>query len=89
MVCTRNVLALTRELPHGRRIVLTVTHAHPEHGFGAQVFKPDAEIFGTLSELGRRGVTIVARPLEYEPIRRRSGFVADPLGNLTEITQDA
>lgn len=40
-----NVLALARELAPGRRLVLTVTHAHPEHGFGAQVFGPDAEIF--------------------------------------------
>jgi glyoxylase-like metal-dependent hydrolase (beta-lactamase superfamily II) len=89
MGCTRNVLALTRELAPGRRLVLTVTHAHPEHGFGAQVFKPDAEIFGTLDELGRRGVTIVAGPLEYEPIRRRGGFFANPWGKLTEIIQDA
>ncbi|WP_207483229.1 MBL fold metallo-hydrolase [Arenibaculum pallidiluteum] len=39
------VLALARRLAPGRRIVLTVTHAHPEHGFGAQVFKPDARIY--------------------------------------------
>jgi glyoxylase-like metal-dependent hydrolase (beta-lactamase superfamily II) len=38
------VLALTRRLAPGRQIVLTVTHAHPEHGFGAQVFKQDARI---------------------------------------------
>ncbi|AWB25770.1 MULTISPECIES: VOC family protein [Alphaproteobacteria] len=43
----------------------------------------------TLAELGRRGVTIVAGPLEYEPIRRRGGFFADPWGNLIEIIQDA
>ena len=29
------VLGLARRLAPGRRIVLTVTHAHPEHGFGA------------------------------------------------------
>ena len=39
-----NVLKLARQLAPGRRIVLTVTHAHPEHGFGAQVFKSDARI---------------------------------------------
>jgi glyoxylase-like metal-dependent hydrolase (beta-lactamase superfamily II) len=38
------VLALTRRLAPGRQIVLTVTHAHPEHGFGAQVFKQDARL---------------------------------------------
>ena len=27
-----------------RRLLLTVTHFHPEHGFGAQAFKGDAHI---------------------------------------------
>jgi glyoxylase-like metal-dependent hydrolase (beta-lactamase superfamily II) len=40
-----NVLRLTRELAPGRKIILTVTHAHPEHGFGAQVFRNDARIY--------------------------------------------
>ncbi|WP_439575042.1 MBL fold metallo-hydrolase [Phreatobacter sp.] len=45
-----NVLRLTRELAPGRRIFLTVTHAHPEHGFGAQVFKNDARIYYNRSQ---------------------------------------
>ncbi|WP_050996619.1 MULTISPECIES: MBL fold metallo-hydrolase [unclassified Chelatococcus] len=40
-----NVLRLARELAPGRRIILTVTHAHPEHAFGAQVFRRDARIY--------------------------------------------
>lgn len=40
-----SVLKLTRQLAPGREIVLTVTHAHPEHGFGAQVFRNDARIY--------------------------------------------
>lgn len=40
-----NVLALARRLAPGRGIILTVTHAHPEHGFGAQVFKDDGRIY--------------------------------------------
>jgi glyoxylase-like metal-dependent hydrolase (beta-lactamase superfamily II) len=40
-----NVLRVVRDLAPARRIVLTVTHAHPEHGFGAQVFKKDARIY--------------------------------------------
>jgi glyoxylase-like metal-dependent hydrolase (beta-lactamase superfamily II) len=32
------------ELAGDRNLVLTVTHFHPEHGFGAQAFKPGAEI---------------------------------------------
>lgn len=38
------VLSLARGLAPGRRVVLTVTHAHPEHGFGAQVFKGQGRI---------------------------------------------
>lgn len=40
-----NVLRLARALAPGRRIILTVTHAHPEHGFGAPVFRRDARIY--------------------------------------------
>ncbi|ERI15325.1 hypothetical protein O206_19810 [Ochrobactrum sp. EGD-AQ16] len=40
-----SVLELTRQLAPGRKIILTVTHAHPEHGFGAQVFRNDARIY--------------------------------------------
>lgn len=40
-----SVLTLARRLAPGRRIVLTVTHAHPEHGFGAQAFRPDGRIY--------------------------------------------
>jgi glyoxylase-like metal-dependent hydrolase (beta-lactamase superfamily II) len=38
------VLDLARRLAGRRRIVLTLTHFHPEHGYGAQVFRPDATI---------------------------------------------
>ncbi len=40
-----NVLDVVRRLASGRKIILTVTHAHPEHGFGAQVFRSDARIY--------------------------------------------
>lgn len=39
------VIETARRLAAGREIVLTLTHAHPEHGFGAQIFAPDARIF--------------------------------------------
>lgn len=39
------VLDAARRLAPGREIILTLTHAHPEHGFGAQVFAQDARIF--------------------------------------------
>ena len=38
------VLALARRLAGSRRLILTLTHFHPEHGYGAQVFRPDATL---------------------------------------------
>ena len=38
------VLAAAREKAEGRRLLLTITHFHPEHGFGAQVFRSEATI---------------------------------------------
>src|SRR5947209_4142897 len=39
-----HVLEHARELAAGRRLLLTLTHFHPEHGFGAQVFADEATI---------------------------------------------
>ena len=38
------VLSEARRLAEGRRLLLTLTHFHPEHGFGAQTFAGAAEI---------------------------------------------
>jgi glyoxylase-like metal-dependent hydrolase (beta-lactamase superfamily II) len=38
------VLGHARELAEGRPLLLTVTHWHPEHGYGAQVFEDVATI---------------------------------------------
>lgn len=38
------VLDAARELADGRRLLLTITHFHPEHGYGAHVFRPEATI---------------------------------------------
>jgi glyoxylase-like metal-dependent hydrolase (beta-lactamase superfamily II) len=40
----RAVLDTARGLAGGRRLILTLTHFHPEHGFGAQAFKGQAHI---------------------------------------------
>jgi glyoxylase-like metal-dependent hydrolase (beta-lactamase superfamily II) len=40
----QKVLDCARKLAGGRRLILTLTHFHPEHGFGAQVFKGLARI---------------------------------------------
>jgi Metallo-beta-lactamase superfamily len=39
------VLELARSIGGKRRLLLTVTHFHPEHGYGAQVFRPDVMRF--------------------------------------------
>ena len=41
----RNVLEAARAIAGKRDILLTVTHAHPEHTFGAQAFKGHAKIY--------------------------------------------
>ena len=57
-----SVIKLARQLAPGRGIVLTVTHAHPEHGFGAQAFKPDARIYYNAAQrdyFARSGATLL------------------------------
>ncbi len=52
------VLAQARRLAGTRPLYLTVTHFHPEHGFGAQAFKGAATIVynrGQRDELRRKG----------------------------------
>lgn len=58
---------------------------HGWHHFALRVDSIEA----TLAELTRRGVKVIAGPLEYEPIKRRGALFADPWGNLFEIIQDA
>jgi glyoxylase-like metal-dependent hydrolase (beta-lactamase superfamily II) len=52
------VLEQVKRLADGRPLYLTVTHFHPEHGFGAQAFKGVASIVynrGQRDELRRKG----------------------------------
>jgi glyoxylase-like metal-dependent hydrolase (beta-lactamase superfamily II) len=39
------VLGVVRKLASDRKLMLTLTHFHPEHGYGAQAFKDVAHIF--------------------------------------------
>ena len=41
---SEQVLALARRLAGSRRLILTLTHFHPEHGYGAQVSHPDSTL---------------------------------------------
>ena len=43
--CGQHVLAAVEKIAPGRRLILTQTHAHPEHAFGAVAFKDRAQIF--------------------------------------------
>ena len=55
------VLAAARRIAGPRRrLILTPTHFHPEHGYGAQAFRADATILYNRSqrdELGKKGET--------------------------------
>ena len=56
------VLAAAREKAAGRQLLLTITHFHPEHGFGAQVFRGEATIAynrGQLDEFHEKGAGYV------------------------------
>ncbi len=54
----KRVLEVAQQVADNRRLILTLTHFHPEHGFGAQAFKGVAEIFynlGQAEELAAKG----------------------------------
>ena len=56
------LMTLARQLAPGRQVILTLTHAHPEHGFGAQAFKPDARIYYNAAQrdyFARSGATLL------------------------------
>ena len=59
----KRVLEAARKLAAGRRLILTLTHFHPEHGFGAQAFKGQAH-----HPLQRRAARRARRP-------RASGYL--------------
>ncbi len=56
------VLEHAKQLSGGRPLFLTTTHFHPEHGFGAQVFKGEATIIYNRpqrDELHRKGAAYI------------------------------
>lgn len=59
----RNVLHAARAIAGQRKLILTTTHAHPEHTFGAQVFQGEAKIYGNSLQrdyLQRDGTKLLA-----------------------------
>jgi glyoxylase-like metal-dependent hydrolase (beta-lactamase superfamily II) len=60
----RGVLEAARAIAGKRDLILTVTHAHPEHTFGAQAFKGEARIYYNQLQrdyLARAGQNILER----------------------------
>lgn len=58
----REVLGAARQIAGKREIILTVTHAHPEHTFGAQAFQGQAKIYYNALQrdyLARTGVKVL------------------------------
>lgn len=80
-----SVLEAARALAGGRRLILTLTHFHPEHGFGAQAFKGVAEIIynrAQADELAAKG------PAYLGMFRGMSADVASALDGTELVTAD-
>jgi glyoxylase-like metal-dependent hydrolase (beta-lactamase superfamily II) len=64
------VFDAARKVAGGRKLILTLTHFHPEHGFGAQAFKGKAEIVynrAQRDELQRKGEAYVGMFKTFGP----------------------
>ncbi|MGW2741256.1 hypothetical protein [Streptomyces sp. NPDC001450] len=74
------VLEQARRLAGIRRLHLTLTHFHPEHGFGAQVFKAEATIRDETDRLRAAGVDVTVallpRTAQDRPMHRTRRPVA-------------
>ncbi|MEV0405687.1 MBL fold metallo-hydrolase [Actinoallomurus sp. NPDC050550] len=64
------VLGQAERLAGGRRLYLTLTHFHPEHGFGAQAFRGSA--------------TIIYNRAQHEELRRKGAAYLDMFKGLSE-----
>jgi glyoxylase-like metal-dependent hydrolase (beta-lactamase superfamily II) len=74
------VLEQAKRLAGDRQLYLTITHFHPEHGFGAEAFKGSATIVynrAQRDELGRKGAGY---------IELFKGLIADLGPTLDEVT---
>jgi len=66
----QRVMELVRKLAGNRRLLLTITHFHPEHGFGAQQFVDGAVILynaAQLEELTRKGDSYIELFRQFGP----------------------
>jgi glyoxylase-like metal-dependent hydrolase (beta-lactamase superfamily II) len=79
------VLEVAQRLGAGRRLILTLTHFHPEHGFGAQAFKGRAHIFYNAAqrdELAAKGAAYLGMFRTFGP------DVAAALNGVELVTPD-
>ena len=78
------IRGFAEELAGDRKIVLTITHFHPEHGFGAQVFRDDEIVYNRaqLDELREKG------PGYLEMFRTFGEPVAHALEGVELVTPD-
>ena len=66
----RRVLEAAEAKANGRRLILTTTHFHPEHGFGAQAFRGKAHMVynrAQLDELREKGEAYVGMFRTFGP----------------------
>lgn len=79
------VLAEARRLAGGRRLLLTLTHFHPEHGFGAQTFAGQADIVYN----GSQAAELAASGDEFIELFKTFGpEVAEMLEGVTLVQPD-
>lgn len=72
----RRILKFAQRIAGGRELILTTTHFHPEHNFGAQAFRNDARLVWNAAqetELAEKG------PLYLELFRKFGPAVAEAL----------
>jgi glyoxylase-like metal-dependent hydrolase (beta-lactamase superfamily II) len=83
-VCGQDALKAAERVAPGRRLILTQTHAHPEHAFGAVAFKSRAQIF-----LNRQQNDYLVRigPTMLRLFRERYGEQVRQILERTEIAQ--
>ena len=90
----QRVLQAARKLAGKRKLYLTVTHFHPEHGFGAQVFKGQATIIynrAQRDELLKKGPTfrtLFADKLDVAEAMKDVRFVTPDIVYDTEASID-
>jgi len=81
----QKVLAAARKIAGDKRLILTLTHFHPEHGYGAQAFESEAEILYNAAqrdELAEKGEAYLGMFKTFGPA------VADALEDTVLVMPD-